>query len=138
MGAVPVYEKYLGVSGLHAIICSAGHHVHTRPDNITQGHGICRLCAGRDHNVFYILGNPILHQIKFGVTKNDPRPRLKKHKREGFTDFYECLESFPGAYDLECKIKLGLAEAGFEPVRGREYFRDDALPFILSMIPDQS
>lgn len=87
-------------------------------------------------DVFYVVSNPLTHEVKFGVTSGDPRPRLNDHKADGFSQQQGLWAEFPEAYDLECAVKIGLLDAGFKPVRGREYFRLEALPFILSMCPD--
>lgn len=48
LGAVPLYETWLGSSRPHRVRCAAGHVCYSRPNDVQQGDGICRACAGSD------------------------------------------------------------------------------------------
>lgn len=48
LGAVPLFERWLGVNARHHVRCSAGHDCHPRPSSVRQGGGICRVCARQD------------------------------------------------------------------------------------------
>ncbi len=48
LGAVPLYESWLGNQRPHRVRCINGHDCYPRPNDVTQGDGICRKCAGSD------------------------------------------------------------------------------------------
>lgn len=48
LGAVPLYGTWLGSGRPHRIRCPAGHICYSRPNDVQQGDGICRTCAGND------------------------------------------------------------------------------------------
>lgn len=134
-GGTCAHEVWEGTQKPHAVICKAGHKCKPRPNSVQQGVGICPKCAGKIWDVFYLLGNPVREEVKLGITSGNPKSRLSDHKRDGFTDFYGVWTNFPGAAELERQMKRALPAAGFLPVRGQEYFRIDALPFIQSLCP---
>jgi hypothetical protein len=79
-----------------------------------------------------VTRNPATRCIKFGISQRDGRVRLGIHRRGGFTEVLHLFTSLPEglAAHTEDKIKLALAMAGAEPVRGREYFSEDHLGLI--------
>jgi hypothetical protein len=48
LGAVPLYETWLGSGRAHRVRCASGHICYSRPNDVQQGDGICRACAGSD------------------------------------------------------------------------------------------
>lgn len=48
MGAVPVYEKWGGALKPHGVRCANGHYCTPRPSGVSQGQGVCRICAKQD------------------------------------------------------------------------------------------
>jgi hypothetical protein len=74
--------------------------------------------------------------VKFGITSGDPKHRLDVHMRDGFIHQVYVRENFPDAKKLEDAVKKHLRECGFKPLWGNEYFSDDALPFIKSLLPE--
>ena len=51
LGAVPLYETWLGSGRPHHIRCPAGHECYSRPNDVQQGDGICVTCARHDPRV---------------------------------------------------------------------------------------
>lgn len=47
-GGVVVEPAWLGNAKRHRIVCSEGHEWAVRPSAVSQGTGICRICAGND------------------------------------------------------------------------------------------
>jgi hypothetical protein len=133
LGATPVYVKFCGSKSPHKAICNAGHICYPRPDNVKMGQGICRICVGNIWDVLYVVVNRTEHRIKFGITSGAPKPRLSDHKRRGYAEVARLIE-IESAHKLEQIIKIALAACNYEPVRGREYFDIDALPFILYIV----
>lgn len=50
LGATLLEPRWLGNKRPHRVRCAAGHEVTPRPNNVQQGDGICRTCAGLDPN----------------------------------------------------------------------------------------
>lgn len=100
-----------------------------------QGRGICRICAGKSWDAFYIVANDEDSTIKFGITSGNPKPRLADHARDGYTEVLLLTTDLPGdtAPALERRIIAALAEAGMKPVRGREYFPASALGLVMDL-----
>jgi hypothetical protein len=48
LGATLLEAEWLGKDTPHRIRCAAGHEGTTRPSNVRQGNGLCRICAGSD------------------------------------------------------------------------------------------
>ena len=48
MGATPLYDKWRGSQWPHQVRCAAGHKCRPRPADVQQGHGVCRVCVGKD------------------------------------------------------------------------------------------
>ena len=48
LGAVPLYETWLGANRPHHVRCPAGHDCYPKPAHVRDGRGICRACAKRD------------------------------------------------------------------------------------------
>jgi len=124
---------WLGALATHRIRCAEGHEATVRPTDVQQGQGICRYCAGRVWNVFYIVADDDNDVIKFGISSGDPRDRLADHRRDGFERTILVRTNFPGARELETRILRALADAGEQPVRGREYYPARVLATVLDI-----
>ncbi|MEV7123884.1 hypothetical protein, partial [Kitasatospora griseola] len=128
---------WLGSSQPHRVRCKKGHSSTPRPSDVAQGGGICRTCAGRSWDVFYVVVDLASNRIKFGISSGDPRPRLSDHARAGFTVVARLLTGLPDAVapNLEREVITALAQAGVAPIRGREYFdRHSAEALILACV----
>lgn len=133
LGGAVLEPRWLGDGVPHRLICRDGHEVSTIPSGVKQGQGICRRCAGKTWDAFYVVEGPA--SVKFGITSGDPRPRLQTHARDGLTTQLLLEVNLPGDFapGLETFIRLALADEGLVPVRGREYFPPEATPLILSI-----
>lgn len=133
VGAVPLYERWLGALQPHHVRCAAGHDCYPRPASISQGFGPCRTCKGQRWDVFYVVASPL--EVKFGITSGDPAGRLRVHVRNGFTRVIRIVETLPGgiALDVERAVKAALALADERPIRGKEYFDISCLALILDV-----
>ena len=98
-----------------------------------QGHDVCRKCAHRDWDAFYVVTSP--GAVKFGCTSGDPRRRLYDHAAKGYTEVVRLLVGLPGlvAHDTELAIRAALDSAGERPLKGREYFGLSCLPLVLDV-----
>jgi hypothetical protein len=132
LGGIVVEPKWLGGSTLHRIICAVGHEGATQPAHAIRGKGICRTCAGKTWDAFYVVTDTSV--VKFGITSGDPRPRLSNHKADGLDKVARLLTDFEKAPQLERACLRQMRKDGFYPVRGREYYRIDALPTILEVV----
>ncbi|MFF3575887.1 GIY-YIG nuclease family protein [Streptomyces mirabilis] len=48
LGGVILYKEWKGVNVPHQVLCPEGHIASPRPNDIQQGHTMCRSCAGKD------------------------------------------------------------------------------------------
>lgn len=48
LGGVAIYKAWKGVNASHQVLCPKGHIASPRPNDIQQGHTMCRSCAGKD------------------------------------------------------------------------------------------
>jgi hypothetical protein len=135
LGAVPLYEKWLGNNQPHLVRCAAGHECSPYPAGVQQGEGVCRKCRGKLWDAFYVVEHEELHRVKFGVTSGDARPRLADHHKDGYRTVVRLLTGLPdgAAPDAERAVKAALAMAGEKPVRGTEYFDVSCLALILDV-----
>lgn len=134
LGATPLYEKYLGAAKPHRVRCAQGHECRPRPHDVLYGgHGVCRKCAHRDWDAFYVVTSP--RAVKFGVTSGDPRRRLNDHAAQGFGQVSRLVVDLPGlvAHDAEIAVRAALDLAGEKPVKGREYFDISCLALVLDV-----
>lgn len=133
LGGMPLWERWPGNKGAAAIRCPEGHEVAPRPNDVMSGSGMCRICAGREWDAFYVVTSGSV--VKFGVTSGDPRPRLGRHAAQGFTKVIRLATSLPGtvALDAERSVKAALAMAGDTPVQGSEYFDISCLGLIMDV-----
>jgi hypothetical protein len=133
LGAVALFAEYHGRNRPHLVRCADGHECRPRPSDVMQGHGVCRKCANREWDAFYVVASS--GAVKFGVTSGDPRRRLLDHAAQGYAEVLLLVTGLSGALapDTENAIRATLALAGEKPVRGREYFDRSCLALILDV-----
>ena len=133
LSATLLDPEWLGSATPHRVRCAQGHLSRPTPGNVSQGHGVCRFCAGTEWDAFYVVtGSGV---VKFGITTGDGRHRLLTHASQGYTEVMRLVTGLPGtvALDAENAVKSALAVAGEKPVRGREYFDASCLALILDV-----
>jgi hypothetical protein len=133
LGGIVVEPKWLGLLRPHRVICAEGHACAPYPTRVFQGVGICRTCAGKVWDRFYVVVSPSAGAVKFGVTSGDVRSRLHDHRVAGYAEVIRLLE-LVGADELERATLGALRLAELSPVKGREYFDLSALPVILDVV----
>lgn len=136
LGGEVVESAWFGVDMPHRVTCRDGHLVTPRPTSVQQGQGICRECAGKIWDAFYIVQDESAMIVKVGITSGSPRPRLMLHARDGFTKVLLTATGLPSkvAPELETAVLRALTQAGISPVRGREYFDMTAKDLILEIV----
>lgn len=127
LGAVPLYETWLGTNRPHHIRCAAGHDCYSRPAHVRDGGGVCRVCVGHDaaaaeeafRERLIELGAEPLYEIWLGVhvpyhvrchAGHDCYPRPANAQRWGICR--ACIGRDPHA--LETAFRSRLAELGAE------------------------
>lgn len=130
-----VVGQYVNSSTPVHIVCAQGHHWSPRPGVIQRGHGICRECAYKTWDVFYVVAHKSEAQVKFGISNLDGRVRLRNHRGYGYTNIVRLVTGLPGrlARDTEDAVRSALALAGEQAVQGREYFDVSCLALILDV-----
>lgn len=133
-GAVMLGE-YQNVMTPVLVRCAAGHECLPRPNGVQQGQGICRHCAGKEWDTFYIVSADAAGRIKFGISSHGGYTRLRDHRAAGYRTVLRLMTDLPGttAPDIERAVIAALRLAGAEPVRGREYYDADALALVLDV-----
>jgi hypothetical protein len=103
---------------------------------VQQGGGICRYCARKIWDAFYVVTDDTAALVKFGITTGNGRSRLNEHRRDGFDTVHRFLAALPGdtAPALERDVKAALRLAGEVPVRGLEYYRDHVTALVLDVV----
>lgn len=134
LGGVVLEPAWLGKSKGHRVRCAEGHEIAPQPSDVQQGRGICRTCAGRAWDVFYVVSDEVNGIVKFGITSGDPRPRLRNHARDGLNHAIRLIEGMSDASALESACRAALRDARESPVRGREYFPARVLGLILDVV----
>ncbi|NBE55410.1 GIY-YIG nuclease family protein, partial [Streptomyces boluensis] len=139
LGGTVLETEWLGARTPHRIRCKNSHTALTRPDGVPSGEGICRRCANKVWDVFYVVADLDNSTVKFGITSGDPRSRLGDHARDGYRTQLRLLEALSGdtALELERRVRIELRRAGHAPVRGREYFTFAALPLVLRLVDER-
>jgi hypothetical protein len=117
----------------HPAICPNGHDCRPTPCHVRAGVGGCAACKNKIFDVFYVVVDEAVGVVKFGITSGNPAPRLRDHRKDGFT---EVVRLFRGmgqgeAAILERELLRLLKCAGVAPVRRREYFPVETLNTIL-------
>ncbi|MFF8610813.1 hypothetical protein ACF06X_33445 [Streptomyces sp. NPDC015346] len=127
---------WLGNSQPHLVLCAAGHECTPRPESVQQGQGLCRRCAGKTWDAFYVVADSDAELVKFGITSGSGRRRLAHHRRDGFDTVHRFLSGLPGdtAPSLERDVLATLRLAGEEPIRGYEYFPDRLTALVLDVV----
>lgn len=135
-GGTVVERHWLGRDAPHQVVCPAGHLVTPRPGNVLSGSGMCRVCAGKGWDVFYVVADDRRRWLKFGVTSGDPAHRLATHAYAGFTRTVRQLVSLPDgvALELERSVLATMRLAGEKPVHGREYYDDAVEALVLDIV----
>jgi hypothetical protein len=134
-GAVLLEPAWLGNGKPHLVRCAAGHERKTRPSLFYRRDWVCQTCAGRIRDAFYVVTTATGNRLKFGVTSGDPRQRLAKHRRDGYTITVRLITGLPGqaAIKTEDACLDALRMADQKPVYGREYFDGTALALVLDI-----
>ncbi|MYX39032.1 MULTISPECIES: hypothetical protein [unclassified Streptomyces] len=134
-----VIGRYVNAVTPVDMVCDSGHACAPRPNGVLQGHGACRLCAGKTWDAFYVVRNPAADAVKFGITSGDPRPRLSNHARVGYREVIRLHTGLPDtvAPDLERDLLAVLRDAGEVPIVGREYFQGHTLAAVLAFVDDR-
>ncbi|MFF4146893.1 hypothetical protein ACFY0A_37460 [Streptomyces sp. NPDC001698] len=129
-------EPYKSAQAKHRVRCAEGHEVQQTPAHLVALHSLCRRCAYREWDAFYVVIDEVNDLVKFGITSGNPRRRLWHHERDGFDQVLRLHTSLPGdvAPKLEQTILAALRDAREEPVRGREYFPARVLPVVLDLV----
>ena len=128
-------EPYRNSGHPHRIRCAAGHEGRTRPGVVQRGFGVCRDCAYRTWDVFYVVAHQSGPRVKFGISNLSGHARLRTHRRSGYATLVRLATGLPGtmARDTENAVRAALAMAGERPVQGREYFSSSCLAVILDV-----
>jgi len=136
LGATLLEPEWLGVNHPHRVLCAAGHECGPHPASVAAGRGICRICAGKAWDVFYVVADQARQRIKFGITSGDPRDRLGRHALHGYAEVVRLAAGLPGsvAPDMERAVLATLRLAEAEPIRGREYYDGAALAVVLDVV----
>jgi hypothetical protein len=136
LGGTVLEPKWLGALRPHRIRCAAGHESAPWPSSVRKGQGICRLCAGKQWDAFYVVVDDVHSRVKFGITSGDPRPRVQRHAANGYTRVLRLMTGLPNGHALgmERSTVAALRDAQENPVQGREYFDSRALPIILAAV----
>lgn len=129
-------EPYQSAGHKHRSRCAKGHEVRQTPAHLVAGHPLCRRCAYREWDAFYVVIDEMNDVLKFGITSGDPRRRLCEHAKDGFDHVVRAHAGLPGdvAPWLEQAIISALRDAREEPVRGREYYHVRNLPLVLDLV----
>lgn len=135
LGGVCLYVSWQGVMSPHHIRCKNGHDCYPNPNSVKNGQGICRICAVGADDIFYIVRNPDDGTVKFGITQKDPRPRMRDHRRDGYSEVIRIVGELPEGdpRDIERNIIHALRDAGIKPVKGREYYPSEAFALIMDV-----
>lgn len=135
-GAVLLEPKWLGARVRHRVRCSAGHVSTPLPNGVQQGHGVCRYCAGKTWDAFYVVANDDAGLLKFGITTGSGKRRLTEHRRAGFATVHRFLPGLTDntALNLERHVRAALRIAAEEPVYGREYYSGSVTALVLNIV----
>lgn len=129
-----VVGEYVDATTAVDCVCRGRHACRPRPSTLQQGGGMCRTCSGSTWDVFYVVTNPLLGRVKFGITSNDERQRLSVHRRAGYDTVVRVLPGLPDAHALERNVLAALRDAGVPAVHGREYFDLCVLAVVLDVL----
>jgi hypothetical protein len=135
LGAKLLEPVWIGANMPHRVQCAAGHYCAPTPANVSRGQGVCRRCAGKAWDVFYVVADQLGGRVKLGITSGDPRRRLADHRTDGYGVVIRLLTELPGAVapEIEAAALAALALAGIKPLRGREHYGAEALAVVLDI-----
>jgi len=136
LGAILIEPAWLGANNPHRVKCAAGHISEPRPKSVLyDGNGICHVCACMLWDTFYIVLTRRDGRVKFGVSSNGGKRRIKTHARAGYREVMRIVTQLPEsrALKIEQAITAGLKSNGYLPVHGREYFGIHTLSAILDI-----
>jgi hypothetical protein len=133
-GGTVLEPAWLGNKKRHRIVCGAGHPCAVLPNNVQQGNGICRICASKVWDIFYVVTSDELARVKFGITSGDARRRIRHHQSDGYGTVVRSITGLADAPDVESAVLATLRLAGLKPVLGREHFDISALEVVLDVV----
>jgi len=135
-GAVLLEPRWLGARVRHRVRCAAGHVSTPLPNGVQQGHGVCRYCAGKTWDAFYVVADEDAGLLKFGITTGNGKRRLTEHRRAGFDTVHRFLPGLADdvALSLERDVRAALRLAAEEPMRGREYYSSTVTALVLDIV----
>jgi hypothetical protein len=67
LGGEVLEAAWLGNGTPHRIRCPEGHECTPTPSSVQKGNGVCRVCAGKTWDVFYVVLDEINDTVKFGL-----------------------------------------------------------------------
>lgn len=136
MNCTPTYDKWLGARHQHDVLCPEGHECRPCPNDVQQGQGVCKVCAGKVWDAFYVVYNPDTDVLKFGITSGDPHSRVRHHVGKGYIEVLRTFRDLPAdeAKGLEDELMNLMRCADVAPVQGREYFSGATLNVILGTV----
>lgn len=142
LGGTVMEPSWLGNKTPHRVRCTEGHDCSPRPADVQQGQGFCLTCAGHDYDAFYVVSGVDrvtgLPTVKPGVTSGDCRSRMSKHAADGMRAGHGVWTDLPDGAARSCELSLlaHLADEGWAPTRGVEYFPIAALSDVLTFCRD--
>lgn len=136
LGVTLIEPNYLGKDKPHRAVCSVGHECAPRPSGLRDGEGACAVCAGKKWDAFYVVVNEKIRRLKFGVTSNGGKKRLRTHAKNGYNKIIKFITPMPdmAAVEMEEAVKAVLRLAKEKPVHGTEYFDISVLALVLDIV----
>jgi hypothetical protein len=135
LGGTVIEPIWLGTRNRHRIVCEVGHEWAVRPGAVSQGIGICGICAGNDpltaerqfREMVRQQGGQVIEPVWLGATR--------RH-RVTCSVTRVLLPGLLGttAPEIETAVLATLRLAGEVPLHGREYFNDSALALVLDVV----
>lgn len=134
LGGQVLEPGWLGATSPHRVTCREGHETTVHPGSLRSGQGLCRFCAGKTWDAFYVVTNDRQSRVKFGITSGSTRRRLATHRRSGYETVVRAITAFTDAPKLESSVLATLRLAEIKPVHGREFYDISALGVILDIV----
>lgn len=132
-GCIPMWSFWNGSTKSNQIMCINGHINDVIPHRIMSTNAKPCECYCYNWDILYVLINEINNTFKFGITSKNERRRINENKRDGYTKLIVLIKNINAKY-FEDIIKNCLKNAGFVPVRGDEYFSNDALFIVIQLL----
>jgi hypothetical protein len=135
LGGTVLEAAWLGDRKPHRVRCAEGHQCTPIPTNVRSGQGLCRVCAGKEWDVFYVVATSDNSRIKLGISARGGKTRLRTHRAAGYTRVLLLMRDLPGdqAREIEQAVLGALRLADIQPIRGREYYDASALALVLDV-----